>query len=97
MSKSYGYFDADVNLHKPNGAELAIFDVSATIECRWIAVGVRTSDILTVLGSTREMLDFVANEQSNGAKVVFGSEFLDKQAGMDGFDTWAEYVNEKKA
>lgn len=39
MEKSYSYNEAVVNIEKPGGLNLAIFDVSPTIEARWIAIG----------------------------------------------------------
>lgn len=92
MSKEYGIDEAMVQIQKADGSTLGIFDVSPTIECRWIAISSQAWSLLTVFGDTREMLKFVAREQIAGATVPNTDGWLDEQAGMDGFDTWAQYV-----
>lgn len=89
--KGYSYDEAVVNIEKPGGLNLAIFDVSPTIECRWIAIGNNNAYLLHVFESTREMLKFVAHAQNKGA-TVFDEGFLDDEASKEGFDRWAEYV-----
>lgn len=96
MSKNYGFSEAVVQITYPNGYTLAIFDVSPTIECRWIAIANQQWSLLEVFSSTREMLKFVAREEINGATVPNTDGWLDEQAGMDGFDTWAEFVNDER-
>ena len=94
MSKNYFFDDAVVQIAKLDGCKLAIFDVSPTIECRWIAVSNKEHSLLTVFYSISEMLKFVAHEQNNGATVI-DDGFLDEQANAEGFDRWTEYVADK--
>lgn len=91
-TKEYGFNEATVQVIKEDGEKIAIFDVSPTIECRWIGLSNKSWKILTVFPSTREMLKFLAKEQINGATIPNEDRWLDEQAGMDGFDTWAEFV-----
>jgi len=95
MSKNYSSDDAVARITKPD-CKLAIFDVSPTIECRWIAISNKEHSLLKVFGSTHEMLDFVAHEQIKGATVADDDNWLDYQASASGFDTWAEYVNDER-
>ena len=98
MTKAYGESESDVFILKPNGERLAIFDVSPTIECRWIAIGNKGADLLTVFGSTRDMVKFVAREQIKGGAVTcYNEKFLDGEASAEGFDTWGEYVENERA
>lgn len=92
MSKNYGFDEAVVQVLRADGTKLAIFDVSPTIECRWIAISSNDMYLLEVFGSTREMLQFVAREQIGCATVPNEDGWLDEQAGMDGFDTWEQFL-----
>jgi hypothetical protein len=90
-TKNYSFDESVVQISREDGRKIAIFDVSPTIECRWIGVSNNEVYLLTVFGDTREMLQFVAREQNNGA-TIFDDGFLDEQAQHEGFDRWAEYV-----
>ena len=94
MRRTYSFDEAMVQITHSDGETIAIFDVSPTIECRWIAVHNKSYSLLEVFGDTREMLNFVAREQIKGATVPNEDGWLDDQAGMDGFDTWDEYIQD---
>jgi hypothetical protein len=95
-TKNYGFDEATIQITRDDGVKLAIFDVSPTVECRWISISNKDFSLLTVFGSTREMLKFVAQEQISGATIPNEDGWLDEQAGMDGFDTWSEFVDDMR-
>ena len=95
-TKNYGFDEATVQITRDDGVNMAIFDVSPTTECRWVSISNTAWWLLTVFGSTREMLRFVAHEQINGATVSNPDRWLDEQVSMDGFDTWVEFVDNER-
>ncbi len=95
-TKSYGFDEATVQITRTDGTKLAIFDVSRTTECRWICVGNKNWVLLTVFDDTRAMLKFVAKEQIYNATIPNEDGWLDDQAGIDGFDTWTEFVDNEQ-
>lgn len=98
MPKNYSFDEAMVTITSPvQGRRIAIFDVSPTIECRWIAIGDQSWNLLTVFGSTNEMLEFVAYEQIHGAIVPNDDKWLDEQVQGNGFDTWDEFVKDMQS
>ena len=91
MSKNYSYDEAPINIEETDGRKWALFDVSPTIECRWIAICNNEVYLLEVIGDTREAREFVAQKQIKGATVK-DDGILNEWAQVDGFDRWAEWV-----
>lgn len=89
-TKMRSYKDAPINIENVD-SKLAIFDVSQTIECLWVAISNQEADLLQIIGGNREAMEFVAREQINGATIK-DDGLLDKWANADGFDHWIEYV-----
>lgn len=85
---------AAVIIAKKNGEKLAIFDTSETIFYRWVMASSRVWGELETFLSTREMLKFVAEQQSEGAQITTGADFLKQEASNEGCDSWEEYVKE---
>ena len=92
MTKEYSFDEAAITIENPNGETLAIFDVSPTIECRWIAISNKAHSLLTVFGGNMEMLTFVAQEQIDGGVVGDAGSWLDEQVSGYGFESWNEFV-----
>jgi hypothetical protein len=93
-NKQYSFDEAQVQITTPEGDKIAIFDVSPTIYCRWIAITSKSWDLLYVFEDTMDMLEFVAHKQDQGATIPNEDKWLDEQVSGNGYDSWAEYVNE---
>jgi hypothetical protein len=96
MSKNYGFDEAEVRITKVDGTKLAIFDVSRTVECQFVAISSNSVYLLETFSSVRDTLEFIARKEIKGATVEADEGVLDNLAQMVGFETWSELVSDER-
>lgn len=90
MSKQYSYDEAQVNITTIDKENIAIFDVSRTTECRWIAISDKSWALLEIFKNTNEMLEYVARKDNQDAEITTIDHWLDDQAMQCGYDSWQD-------
>jgi hypothetical protein len=96
MSKNYGFDEAEVRITKADGTKLAIFDVSRTVECQFVAISSNAVYLLETFSGVRDVTEFIARKEIKGATVEADEGMLDNLAQMVGFETWSELVSDER-